>query len=882
MSEINKRQKNEYQARFRHNYRQNHSQSQHLQSSGNNSPQSGSLAGRIQERGSPSDLNSISNRIPVGSENLNRRSEQDFPVSKQYPNFQGPRPETKQSSKQQKQSSKRQHLPHGKESLWDRETKPTKWNRNHKTPVNRGKGKERRHSNFHQTEEWLSGSLPPIEGSSDNYHLHSRFRSPASATAAAAAPPPPPLSADNRIDPRFGQRRRPNDHQPNDARSYDLPSPSRESSEQSYRNMMYTNQDRTPYPPERPPYDYSFHRPDEHVYLRNEPQFESRPPESDLGSGYYDSVEYAYDHEYPDEQADRTYSQHYAYQQYSRRSYPPPSRQEYPVAQEEVYRDYHPPPPEATPLPPRRPPSFYEGKRAPRPNDDDYRDNSRPPNDSNPSKRRKTRFDQTQRNSRQWKSHKDDLHSPSSTLVPDEAEAADNRRNPLKEFMDVSVDAKKEAARPASKGFSFKMPSNKQESSHAGNAKKSAAFSRNKLNQRKRENHGEQLESTNADSTTTDSATNPNTQEQEVNRNADPEVLSNETYKSVDKRTPENRGIAEGRLGSVYDRIAQVGEGTYGKVYKAINFVTKERVALKRIRMEAERDGFPITALREIRLLQSVRHENVVSLLEMMVEKGTVYMVFEYMDHDLSGLLTHPQFVLKPSNLKDLLKQLLEGLAYLHKRGVLHRDIKGSNILISNDGLLKLADFGLARFYDKHKKTANYTNRVITLWYRPPELLLGATKYDAAVDVWGAGCLMVEMYTRRALFQGQDELQQLSIICRIMGTPTKETWPDVDKLPWYDLIELPESRESKFQTLVEKSLSEKGLKLASELLSLDPSKRPTAAEALESEYFKTEEPKPERPMGLAELGEWHEFESKQRRKKAQKGTEPTQAQTRKT
>ncbi|KAK9446699.1 kinase-like domain-containing protein [Limtongia smithiae] len=317
---------------------------------------------------------------------------------------------------------------------------------------------------------------------------------------------------------------------------------------------------------------------------------------------------------------------------------------------------------------------------------------------------------------------------------------------------------------------------------------------------------------------------------------------------------------------SIYERKSQVGEGTYGKVYKAVNTITKELVALKRIRMESERDGFPITASREIKLLQSVRHENVVALLEMMVEKSSVYVVYEYMEHDLSGILTHPSFTLEHRHIKHLFKQILEGLAYLHKRGVLHRDIKGSNILISNSGQLKLADFGLARFY-KHESTLDYTNRVITLWYRPPELLFGATVYGAAVDVWGAGCLMVEMYTRRAIFQGQDELQQLEAIYELMGTPTKENWPEVEKLPWYELVKPAKERPSRFEELYGSVLSPHGLELAMALLALDPAKRPSAAAALESRYFTEEDPTPERPTQLGELGEWHEYESKLRRRK---------------
>lgn len=207
----------------------------------------------------------------------------------------------------------------------------------------------------------------------------------------------------------------------------------------------------------------------------------------------------------------------------------------------------------------------------------------------------------------------------------------------------------------------------------------------------------------------------------------------------------------------LYERLVQVGEGTYGKVYKAKNVETGALVALKRIRMEAEKDGFPVTAIREIKLLQSLRHPNVVDLIEMMVSRGTfflslverradlrdaghVYMVFEYMDHDLTGVLHHPSINFTSAHLKSLMKQFLEGLGFIHRRGVLHRDLKGSNILIGKTGELKIADFGLARFYAPGRNN-DYTNRVITQWYKPPELLFGSTVYGAEVDMWSAGCV---------------------------------------------------------------------------------------------------------------------------------------------
>lgn len=208
------------------------------------------------------------------------------------------------------------------------------------------------------------------------------------------------------------------------------------------------------------------------------------------------------------------------------------------------------------------------------------------------------------------------------------------------------------------------------------------------------------------------------------------------------------------RQKDLYSILQQVGEGTFGKVYKALNTATGVHVALKRIRMEAERDGFPVTAMREIKLLQSLRHDNIVRLYEMMVSSGmfllwlmnpvnlvclgSVYMVFEYSDHDLTGILSQSQFPFTDAHLKSLCHQMLRGLAYLHQKGVIHRDIKGSNILVNNRGELKLADFGLARFYQKRRR-ADYTNRVITLWYRPPELLFGATVYGPEVDMWSAG-----------------------------------------------------------------------------------------------------------------------------------------------
>ncbi|KAI0773357.1 Pkinase-domain-containing protein [Irpex lacteus] len=322
-----------------------------------------------------------------------------------------------------------------------------------------------------------------------------------------------------------------------------------------------------------------------------------------------------------------------------------------------------------------------------------------------------------------------------------------------------------------------------------------------------------------------------------------------------------------------YSIVSQVGEGTFGKVYKAKNTSTGRFVALKRIRMEAEKDGFPVTAMREIKLLQSLRHENVIQLYEMMVSSGSVFMVFEYMDHDLTGVLSQTQFSFEDAHLKSLCHQMLAGLAYLHHKGVIHRDIKGSNILLNNRGELKLADFGLARFYQKRRKS-DYTNRVITLWYRPPELLLGTTVYGPEVDMWSAGCIMLELFTKKPIFQGNDEIHQLDVIYKILGTASPERWPGVNSLPWYELVKPKEFIPNHFRELFQKWLSPAALDLAERLLAYDPARRVSAAEALEAPYFLQEHPPAERPVGLATLeGEWHELETKRERAKKRRKTE---------
>lgn len=231
-----------------------------------------------------------------------------------------------------------------------------------------------------------------------------------------------------------------------------------------------------------------------------------------------------------------------------------------------------------------------------------------------------------------------------------------------------------------------------------------------------------------------------------------------------------------------YENVLQVGEGTYGKVYKAKD-KTKENkyVALKCILMDLEKEGFPITALREIMILKNLKHPNIVNLIEIVSTKsndksrGNVYLVFEYMNHDLSGILK-TDIKLHSPTIKSILHQSLNGVGYLHKVGIIHRDIKSANVLVSDKGEIKIGDFGLARKInlnipiDKNK----FTNNVVTLWYRAPEILLGAKNYHFVSDVWSLGCMFLEIILGFHPFAGQNEASQITKIFEICGTPLTE------------------------------------------------------------------------------------------------------------
>jgi serine/threonine protein kinase len=279
---------------------------------------------------------------------------------------------------------------------------------------------------------------------------------------------------------------------------------------------------------------------------------------------------------------------------------------------------------------------------------------------------------------------------------------------------------------------------------------------------------------------------------------------------------------------------SNLGEGTYGVVYKARDRRTDEIVALKRIRLEVEDEGIPSTALREISLLRELTHRNIVDLKDCVQEDGKLYLVFEFLDKDLKKYMESCSGLLSPALVKSYLFQMCRGLTFCHARGVMHRDLKPQNLLVTRDGRLKIADFGLARAFCPPIRPL--THEVVTLWYRPPEILMGSTTYAPPVDVWAIGTIFVEMVTKRPLFPGDSEIDELYKIFRQLGTPNEEVWPGCTALQDWNAA-FPKWYKTPFANTVTDNLDSYGLELLELFLAYDPKERITSKDSLNHPYF---------------------------------------------
>lgn len=282
-----------------------------------------------------------------------------------------------------------------------------------------------------------------------------------------------------------------------------------------------------------------------------------------------------------------------------------------------------------------------------------------------------------------------------------------------------------------------------------------------------------------------------------------------------------------------YEKMEKLGEGTYGIVYKARD-TAGEIYALKTIRLEAEDEGIPSTAIREISLLKELQHPNIVKLCDVIHTERKLTLVFEYLDQDLKKVLDCCEAGLDDPTTKSYLYQLLRGIAYCHQHRVLHRDLKPQNLLTNTAGALKLADFGLARAFGIPVRS--YTHEVVTLWYRAPDVLMGSRKYSTPVDIWSVGCIFAEMVKGRPLFPGSADADQLQQIFKILGTPTQASWKTITELPdWKP--DFPLYERQPWDTIVP-DLDDTGLDLIDKLLQYDPDQRIVGRGAMEHDYFR--------------------------------------------
>ncbi|CAM8982858.1 unnamed protein product [Rhodiola kirilowii] len=320
------------------------------------------------------------------------------------------------------------------------------------------------------------------------------------------------------------------------------------------------------------------------------------------------------------------------------------------------------------------------------------------------------------------------------------------------------------------------------------------------------------------------------------------------------------------RRADTFEKLDKIGQGTYSNVYKARDTVDGEFVALKRVRFDNLDSESVKFMAREIIILRRLDHPNIIKLKGLITSRKScsLYLVFEYMEHDLTGLSSLPAFKFTEPQIKCYMQQLLSGLDYCHSNGILHRDIKGSNLLIDNNGILKIADFGLASFFDPHHSYP-MTSRVVTLWYRPLELLLGATKYGVGVDLWSAGCILGELYAGSPIMPGRTEVEQLHKIFKLCGSPSEGLWRK-SKLPNATAFK---PREPYKRCIAEtfNDFPDVALHLMEILLSLDPKHRGTAAHTLKSEYFTTE-PLPCNPSSLPVYPPSKEMDAKLREEDA--------------
>ncbi|TFK96724.1 kinase-like protein [Pterulicium gracile] len=322
-------------------------------------------------------------------------------------------------------------------------------------------------------------------------------------------------------------------------------------------------------------------------------------------------------------------------------------------------------------------------------------------------------------------------------------------------------------------------------------------------------------------------------------------------------------------VSSKYTILGFISSGTYGRVYKAQSLEAEDRdrlYAIKKFKPDKEGDvitytGVSQSAIREIALNREIRHDNVVALKEVMLEEKSIFMVFEYAEHDFLQVIHHHSQTLRSSIptavLKSLIYQLLNGLIYLHSAHILHRDLKPANVLITSTGIVKIGDLGLARLSSQPLQALHVGDKVVvTIWYRAPELLLGAKHYNKKIDLWAVGCVMAELASLRPVFKGEEakmdakkqipfQRDQMGKIVDVLGPPTTREWPGMVHMPEYNSMKsIDQSQQNRLKEWCHSRIrSQQGYDLLRLLFIYDPDKRLSAEDAIKHGWFY-EDPKP--------------------------------------
>ncbi|CAD7677956.1 unnamed protein product [Nyctereutes procyonoides] len=298
-----------------------------------------------------------------------------------------------------------------------------------------------------------------------------------------------------------------------------------------------------------------------------------------------------------------------------------------------------------------------------------------------------------------------------------------------------------------------------------------------------------------------------------------------------------------------YTTIKQLGDGTYGSVLLGRSIESGELIAIKKMKRKFY-SWEECMNLREVKSLKKLNHANVVKLKEVIRENDHLYFIFEYMKENLYQLIKERNKLFPESAIRNIMYQILQGLAFIHKHGFFHRDLKPENLLCMGPELVKIADFGLAR---EIRSRPPYTDYVSTRWYRAPEVLLRSTNYSSPIDIWAVGCIMAEVYTLRPLFPGASEIDTIFKICQLLGTPKKTDWPEGYQLSSAMNFRWPQCVPNNLKTLIPNASSE-AIQLLRDMLQWDPKKRPTASQALRYPYFQIGHPLGSTTQSLQDSG----------------------------